>query len=167
MSGWKTGKVTKACNTFPDVWAAIVGCTGKGKSWRYTVGHFGRQTAEYACDTCKAAKSRLDALVGPAHTAELARLRTAAGVEDYRTAEVVRRNGRPVLTGRVDPSLAYGEAVDRIDAFAAGSCAALDAARAILAYGGDCKEPVRRACTEPQRLELGVAYRALRGQKAG
>jgi hypothetical protein len=160
-SQFTVGKVAKRCTTFPDVWAAIVGCTGRGSAWRYTVGHFGRRTVEYACPTCQAARERLDGLVGPAHHAALLELSETAGVADYRIAEVVRRDGRPVLTGRVDADKAYQAADAALQAFAQGG-SARQAARAILAYGRDCKALVAQYCTPAQRAELAQAYKAER-----
>lgn len=141
MSAWKTARRARACNTFPDVWAAIVGCTGSGKSWRYGVGHFGRQTAEFACEACKAAQDRSEALRGPAHTAHLRALSEAAGVADYRVAEVVRIDGRPVLTGKVDVHAAREAASDALYRFTgkAGLTEAVDALRVYHAAGGDCR----------------------------
>lgn len=141
MTAWKTAKSARACNIFPAVWAAIVGCTGKGKAWRYGIGHFGRTSVEYACPVCRDAKDRSDALVGPAHQEHLTALQAAAGVADYRVAEVEWIDGRPVLTGKVDKDLAH-EAAD----YALREMSNVDdvarAARALVVYhgaGGNCR----------------------------
>lgn len=138
---WKTTKTTKTCNTFPAVWAAIHGCTGKGAAWRYTIGHFGRRDAEYACPTCRAAQERLDALQGPAHQEALRALQDAAGVADYRTAEVELIGGRPVLTGKIDRNLAL-EAADHALRQLSDGGTVERAAHALVVYhgaGGACR----------------------------
>lgn len=158
---WMVGKVAKRCTAFPDVWGAIVGCTGRGNAWRYTVGHFGRQTVEYACPTCQAAKERLDALDHAAHQKALRELQDAAGVADYRVAETVRRNGRPVLTGKLDVGAAREAVENALDGFTRGD-SPRHAARAILVYGRDCTALVARYCTPAQRAELARAFKAER-----
>jgi hypothetical protein len=157
---WKTTKTAKTCNTFPSVWAAILGCTGKGAAWRYTVGHFGRRDVEYACPICRAAKDRLDALQGPALQEALTALQAAAGVADYRLAEVIFEAGRPVLTGRIDKGLAAEAADYELRNWIAGGSVER-AARAILVYGEDCTALVdSMRLTAAQRRALKVAYLA-------
>jgi hypothetical protein len=168
---WKTATKPRACNTFPDVWAAIVGCTGSGKAWRRTAAHggiggLGHAGIEYACPTCQAARTRLDALRGPAYQAALTELQAAAGVADYRVAEVVRRDGRPVLTGRVDVNAAR-EAVEYalMDYTAGGSLVrALHALRVLCGAGGavHAKRLVADRCTAAQAEALRAAWRAAR-----
>lgn len=160
---WKTGKAVKSCTTFPTVWAAIVGCTGKGNAWRYTIGHFGRRTAEYACPTCRAAQERLDALRGPAHTEALRALQDAAGVADYRLAETAIVNGRPVLTGKIDAGAAYEEADYALRCFVQGdgADAAAKAIRVLCQAGGNPRPLVAsHRLSAPQRAALAAAYRA-------
>lgn len=103
-AGWKKSKATKRCNVFPSVWAAIFGCKGEQThTWRYTVGHFGHRVAEYACPTCQAAKDKFEALKGFTRNEEYQRLcreaQDAAGVEDYRLADVRIINGVPTIVG--------------------------------------------------------------------
>lgn len=141
-----------------DAFAAMVGCTGKGKHWRYTPVSMGSQGIEYACPVCKAFAEKTDGLVGPAYQAALNAVSEAAGVRDYRLVEVVRRNGRPVLTGKADA----GRVEDVVREFAAGYATARQAARAIHILGGDCTAMVRRNCTPAQRAELVAAYKAER-----
>jgi len=159
---WTNSKNEKRCNVFPSVWGAIVGCTGRGRAWRYCIGHFGRRDVEFACPTCQAATDRLDALRGPAHQEALSALQTAAGVVDYRIAEVKIVAGRPVLTGKVDVHAVEEQVAD----FAHGMSTAHYAARAILAHGGDCSAMVARHCSRAQRLELVAAYRIAKGVAA-
>ncbi len=99
---WKHSKATKRCNVFPTVWAAIYGCKGEQThTWRYTIGHFGRRVPEYACPTCQAAADKTDATKGLAGRAEYQRLlreaQDAAGVKDYRTANVRIVAGVPTV----------------------------------------------------------------------
>lgn len=157
---WKTAKAAKRCTAFPLVWAAIVGCTGTGTAWRYTIGHFGRRVPEFACPTCRAARDASDALQGPAHQAHLAALQAAAGVADYRVAEVAFEGGRPVLTGHVDKGLAAEAADYALRNWVAGGSVD-EAARAILVYGGDCRAMVASfRLTAAQRRQLRDAYLA-------
>jgi hypothetical protein len=155
---WSIGKTAKPCAAFPHVWAAIHGCTGSGKAWRYTVGHFGRRTVEHACEVCKAARERLDALRGL--TAELERLQAAAGVEDYRLAEVRVEKGRPVLTGRLDAYNAREALLDALTAWIDGYGTIARCVELIIAINADCRAEVARVCTTAQRAELAAAYRA-------
>lgn len=155
---WKVGLNEKRCTILNDAFAAMVGCTGKGKHWRYTIGHFGRQAVEYACPACKAHADATDHLMGTARAEALAQVSAAAGVRDYRLVEVVRRNGRPVLTGKVDA----GRVEEVILEFATGHATARDAARAIHILGGDCTAMVARHCTPAQRRQLVAAYKAER-----
>jgi hypothetical protein len=163
MNAWKTAKSAKPCTIFPAVWAAIVGCTGTGKSYRYATAHFGVSRPEYACPVCRAAKDASDALMGPAHQEHLTALQAAAGVADYRVAEVVRIDGRPVLTGKVDAGLARAAAEDALHDFTGGASAA-HAARAIRVYcgaGGNAKALVAAYKLTPRmRSALVAAYRA-------
>jgi hypothetical protein len=163
MKSWKTAKASKSCNVFPSVWAAIVGCTGKGNAWRYGIGHFGRQCVEYACPTCRAATERLDALVGPAHQTALRALQDAAGVADYRLAEVIVVGGRPVLTGKVDAGCAYEAADEALRGFIAGDAPehAAKALRMLCQAGAEAKALVASHRLSPrQRAALVAAYRA-------
>ena len=140
---WKTAKAAKRCTTFPTVWAAILGCTGSGNAWRYTIGHFGRRTIEYACPTCRAAQDESDAQRGAGcHAQYQAHLRAAqdrAGVADYRLAEVVERDGRPVLTGKVDVHKASEAAYDALHGYCGGDdpVHAVKALRVLVEAGGD------------------------------
>jgi hypothetical protein len=98
-SRWRTASKPRRCTVFPTVWAAIVGCTGSGRDWRYYIaGSFGRRP-EFACPTCREAKDRFDALIGPAHQQALLEAQAAAGVEDYRTARAKVIDGVPRLLG--------------------------------------------------------------------
>ncbi len=161
---WKTAKTAKRCNAFPLVWAAIVGCTGKGTAWRYTIGHFGRRTPEFACETCRIAHDHLDALQGPAHQDALRALQTAAGVADYRIAEVAFENGRPVLTGKVDKDRAREAADHALRCWLQGGSVD-EAARAILVYGENCRAMVASyRLTAGQRSALYDAYCAARAE---
>jgi hypothetical protein len=99
-NGWKKSGKTRKCVTYPTVWAAIHGCTGKGSNWRYTIGHFGRREVEYACDTCMAARNRSDGLVGKEYGDVLRTAQANAGVGDYRTAYAKWIDGRPQLVGK-------------------------------------------------------------------
>lgn len=162
MTRWTKGKTEKTCNTFPRVWAAIVGCTGKGRSWRRTTGHFGGETVEHACPTCEAARDRLAALVGPALQAELARLQAAAGVEDYRIAETRIVAGRPVLTGKVDQGFGREELERRLEAWVDGTGSVDRCVALIKALGTSCAAEVARVCSPAQRSKLAAAYRAAR-----
>jgi hypothetical protein len=163
---WKNGKTAKACCAFPHVWAAIHGCTGRGTAWRYTVGHFGRRTVEHACEACKAARERLDALRGPALTAELERLQAAAGVADYRLAEVRVEKGRPVLTGRLDAYSAREALLDALTAWIDGYGPIARCVELIIAIDADCSGEVARVCSRAQRGELAAAYRAAKRSAA-
>lgn len=107
-AGWHKGTKAHKCNVFPTVWAAIFGCQGERVTvWRYTVGHFGKRVAEYACPTCLAHKTRLDNLRGlvnrQAHEDALAEAQAAAGVEDYRLCDVRLVNGVPTIVGTLRP----------------------------------------------------------------
>lgn len=155
---WKVGRVEKRCAVLNDAFAAMVGCTGKGKHWRHAPANRGVSPVEYACPACKAFLDATDGLAGPAHQAALNAVSQAAGVRDYRLVEVVRRNGRPVLTGKADA----GRVEDVVREFAAGYATARQAARAIHILGGDCTAMVRRNCTPAQRAELVAAYKAER-----
>ncbi len=163
MPAWKTTKTAKPCNTFPAVWAAIVGCTGSGTAWRYSEGHFGSRSAEYACPVCKAAQSRLDALVGDAHQDALRALQDAAGGADYRTADVEWIGGRPVLTGKVDAGLAH-EAADYALRQMVNGDSVTRAARALVVLhqaGGNCRALVASHRIPSRQLSaLRAAFRA-------
>jgi hypothetical protein len=162
MTAWKNAKAEKTCSIFPHVWAALVGCTGKGRAWRYGVGHFGRQVAEFACPSCKAAADKLDAMTAVERSAELERLQAAAGVSDYRLAETRVVAGRPVLTGKLDRNR-VAEALDSaLYDYGCGSGDAARVVRLIVALGADCKALVARHCSKAQRAELVAAYRAAR-----
>lgn len=156
---WKIAKSARRCNTFPAVWAAIVGCTGSGKAFRYRPGLYYRET-EFACEACRAAQDASSALVGQAHQDHLRALQDAAGVADYRIAEVRTENGRPILTGRIDRDLA-GEALrDALYNWTAGCGAISRCIELIRIIGGDCGPEVRAVCTARQREQLATAYRA-------
>jgi hypothetical protein len=159
---WHIGTTVKPCSVFPHVWAAIVGCTGSGRAWRNGAGHAGRRSTEFACERCKATRDRLDALRGPSREAELARLQAAAGVEDYRLAEVRVEKGRPVLTGRLDPYSAREALASALEAWVVGQCTVARCVALIRATGGDCTAEVRRTCTGAQRAKLAAAYVAAR-----
>ena len=163
MTAWKTTKTAKTCNTFPHVWAAIVGCTGKGSAWRYTTSHFGRRDVEYACPICRAAQERLEALSTPAHQDALRALQDAAGVADYRVAEVAWLGGRPVLTGKVDVNLAHEAADYALREMTNGEDVAR-AARALVVYhaaGGVCRSLVASHRIPSRQLAaLRNAFRA-------
>jgi hypothetical protein len=163
MTRWNRSKNAKPCSTFPHVWAAIVGCTGKGHAWRYSVGNFGRQVAEYACPTCHAAKVRLDALSAVELRAELARLQAAAGVADYRLAEVrVLSGGRPVLTGKIDPHAGREALEQALDVWTRGEGSIDRVVDLIILIDADCKAVVARYCNATEREKLVAAYRAAR-----
>lgn len=85
------------CNAFPTVWAAIQGCEGKTNRWRYVIGHFGREGAEWVCPTCEVASALSNSLRGKAQQDHFLALEAAAGVENYRTAKCAWVDGRPVL----------------------------------------------------------------------
>lgn len=162
MAGWKRAKTPKSCNAFPAVWAAIVGCTGEGTAWRYGVGHFGRSEAEYACPVCRAATDRFDSLVGTAHQDALRAAQDAAGVADYRLAEVEWIGGRPRLTGKVDASLAYEAADAELREYAngAGPQRAANALRVLCQAGGNGRPLVASyRLSAAQRAALVAAYR--------
>jgi hypothetical protein len=155
MNAWKTAKSAKPCTIFPAVWAAIVGCTGTGKSYRYAPAHFGVSRPEYACPVCRAAKDASDALMGPAHQEHLTALQAAAGVADYRVAEVEWIDGRPVLTGKVDKGLAHESADYALREMSADVDSVARAARALVVYhgaGGDCRGLVASHRVAPRQL---------------
>jgi hypothetical protein len=159
MSRWNKTRTVKVCNTFPDVWAAIVGCTGNGTHWRNGAGHSWRHHIEYACETCRAAKDLFDGLVGPAHQAALREAQDKAGVADYRVAEVTWCDGRPVLTGKVSVRLAR-EAADR-ELYERDMARAAKALRVYHDAGGDCRFLVQQhKLTEAETAALRAHYRA-------
>ena len=103
-AGWKQGGKAHKCTAFPTVWAAIYGCKGERSNiWRYTVGHFGKRVAEYACPTCAAQRTHSDSLRGAERQEEMRAAQDAAGVEDYRTADVRIINGVPTIVGTLAP----------------------------------------------------------------
>jgi len=160
---WKTARAAKPCNTYPDVWAAIYGCTGKGTAWRHTTGHFGRAAVEFACPTCRAARDAAAQLDNAALAAHLRAAQDRAGVADYRTAEVEVRDGRPVLTGRVSLGLAAEAVRDALYDVTekSGFEAAAKALRVYANAGGDCRPLVANAKLTPKMLTaLRAAYRA-------
>ena len=97
-TGWKKSKTAKTCNVFPTVWAAIYGCKGeKTNTWRYGVFNMGRQSVEYACPTCQAAKDAIETMNHAERVEHLHAVQKAAGVEDYRTAIAKVINGVPTI----------------------------------------------------------------------
>lgn len=158
MTAWKNAKAEKTCSIFPHVWAAILGCTGKGRAWRYGV----RQVAEFACPTCRAAADKLDAMPAAVRGAELTRLQAAAGVSDYRLAETRVVAGRPVLTGKLDRSRVAEALEGALYDWTSGSGDVARVAQLIVALDADCKALVARHCSKAQRAELVAAYRAAR-----
>jgi hypothetical protein len=94
---WRTSAKTHRCTVFPTVWAAIVGCTGSGRAWRYHIaGSFGRRP-EFACPTCKAAKDRFEAMSAPELQEALLKAQADAGIENYRYARARVIDGVPRL----------------------------------------------------------------------
>jgi hypothetical protein len=98
-SRWRTASKPRRCTVFPTVWAAIVGCTGSGREWRYHMtGCFGERP-EFACPTCRAAKDRFEAMNAAELQDALHAAQAAAGVENYRYARAKVIDGVPRLLG--------------------------------------------------------------------
>lgn len=83
----------RPCNVLADAWAAIAGCAGVGRNFRFTVGADGIRRAEWACAACRAFEERAER----GGAAFLRRRREALRIPANEMPLVQRRGGRPVL----------------------------------------------------------------------